>query len=172
MFAVALLLSLLARRPAPTAVAFLVAGTVLVRWGSSSLAALAGAQAVFGPAAGVGTGPEAASAGLAAAALLVAAPGALEVTAPAGAPGSTARAPVGARPPTGLAVAAAAVPFGVVAAAVAAGPAYAGNPVLRLAATATGIAAAYALVRWAPHRLLPLPAVAAAGAALALGAGG
>ncbi|HUF33638.1 MAG TPA: hypothetical protein VMN58_10585 [Acidimicrobiales bacterium] len=70
------LLVVVVRRPAS---AFAVAGAVLavsVRWGSSSLSGLAGAQAVLGPAGLVGSRPAVASAWLAATALVLAVPSA------------------------------------------------------------------------------------------------
>jgi len=48
--------------------------SVAFRWGSTSLDAIAGAQAVLGPAGAVGSGPEAISAWCAAAVLVLAAP--------------------------------------------------------------------------------------------------
>lgn len=67
-----LLLALLAPTPA-TVVAVAGALTAVAwRWGDASLEALAGAQAVLGPAGGVGPGPAAAGSWLAAAALVLA----------------------------------------------------------------------------------------------------
>jgi hypothetical protein len=162
-FAVALLLALVARRPAPAAVAFFVAGAVLVRWGSSSLAALAGAQAVFGPAVFVGNGAEAASAGLGGVALLAAVP----------VPGVAAAAVAGAAAPRpGLEASVAAAPFGLMAAAVAVGPAYGGDPVLRVVTSVLGVLAAVAIARWGPARFRHAGAIAGGAAALALAVAG
>jgi hypothetical protein len=119
-----------------------VAVAVSTRWGSSSLAAAAGAQAVLGPALVVGPWPALVSGWCAAAALLLAAP-----------PGLV--APV----------------FGAAAALVAAGPGATslGNGAIRFGALAAGAAAAWFLVPRVPTAVRRAgPAVAAAAAALAV----
>jgi hypothetical protein len=68
------LLGLAAGRVAAGVAAVLALSSVLIRWGSPSLEALAGAQAVLGPAGTVGTTAAAASAWCAASALVLAAP--------------------------------------------------------------------------------------------------
>ena len=68
------LLGVAAGRVAAGVAAVLALASVLVRWGSPSLEALAGAQAVLGPAGTVGSTAAAASAWCAAAALVLAAP--------------------------------------------------------------------------------------------------
>jgi hypothetical protein len=105
------------------AVAGLASAAVLARWGTSSLPALAGAQAVLGPAAIAGSGLEAA--------VSIAAAGALVLAAPLGL---------------------AAVPFGLTAAAVVAGPSLttAGHAGLRAAAAVAAIGVAMLASRLLP----------------------
>jgi hypothetical protein len=100
--------------------AFLATGSVLVRWGSSSLGALAGDQAVLGGAGWTGSLPAAASSWCAAAALIAATP----------------------------AGAMAAIGFGLAAASVVAGPGIGGPVLVRVAASAVGVAAAWAASRF------------------------
>ncbi len=135
----ALLLGLAAGRVSSGAAAAGAAAAVLLRWGSPSLGALAGNQSVLGAAGLTGTSAAAASAWLAAAALVLAA------------------TPVGhARPPQGrlarLGFVAPAVPFGLAAAAVVAGPGPGGALGLRVAAgvAAVVLAAAVATIRTTP----------------------
>ena len=106
------------------AVAALTACTaVLVRWGSPSLSALAGGQAVLGPAISLGDTRTAAGAALAALAVALLAP----------------------RPPV-LAVA-----VGIVAGAIAAGPAVPEDLGIRIVGALAGIGVALA-ARWLPFR--------------------
>lgn len=70
----AVLLGLVARDLVAGATALLVAASVVARWGTTSLAALAGGQAVLGAAITVGPTEAAASGALAAVALVLAAP--------------------------------------------------------------------------------------------------
>lgn len=121
--------------------------SVLSRWGTTSLAALAGAQHVLGPGLTVGPPRAAAASGLAAVALVVA-------------PGAPASAPA----------------FAATAALLVAGPAVttsggAGDLAIRAGATVLALALTLAARRWAPPRLAG-PAAAALGIAAALtGAG-
>ena len=140
------LLGVAAGRVAAGVAAVLALGSVLLRWGSPSLEALAGAQAVLGPAGTVGTTAAAASAWCAAAALVLAAPR-LEQQLPWR---------VGA-----------AVPFGVAAAAVVVGAGPGGRLGLRIAGSVAAAVLA-AAATFLPGRLKAAAAVAAGGAAVAL----
>lgn len=125
----ALLLGLAAGRVSSGAAAAGAAAAVLLRWGSPSLGALAGGQSVLGGAGLTGTSAAAASAWLAATALVLA------------------TTPVGdARPSKGrlarLGFVAPALPFGLAAAAVVAGPGPGGALGLRVAACAVAVALA------------------------------
>ena len=102
----------------------LAAASVLVRWGSSSLGALAGNQAVLGGAGWSGSVAAAASAWCAAAALLAATP-------------------------SGLLPAAG---FGLAAAAVVAGPGIGGAVGVRIAASVAGVVIAWVIGRFAAQR--------------------
>lgn len=119
---------------------------VLGRWGSSSLAALAGGQAVLGPAGWTGSVAAIVSSwGGALALLLVAPPRLIPVIA-----------------------------FGVTAAELVAGPALgAGNTAaglaLRVAASAAAVAGAWTCTRYVPRRLARPVGVAVAAAAMVLG---
>ena len=127
------------------AVASLLAtGTALLRWGSPSLTAVAGGQAVLGPAILVGSTASAASAWLAAAALVTATPRL--------------------RGTDELVVA---VVAGVSAGAVAAGPTLVDDPVVRIAGAVVAVAVAVVLGRLPYPRLL---AAVLGVAALGLGA--
>ena len=125
--------------------AILATASALVRWGSPSLTAVAGGQAVLGPAIAVGSTATAASAWLAAAAILVATPRD--------------------RSRDGLAVAAVA---GVAAGAIAAGPTIADEPVVRIAGVivAVGVAVLLARLRYPRAVAVALGAVALALAAV------
>jgi hypothetical protein len=139
-FLLAFLLGVAAWRVAAGATGMLVAVMLLARWGSSSLAAAAGAQAVLGPALVVGPWPALVSTWCAVAALLLA-------------------APVGLAAPI----------FGAAAALVAAGPGAtsAENAAARIAALAVGAAAAYILVPRVDERVRrAAPVLAALSAAL------
>jgi len=116
--------------------------SVLVRFGTSSLEALAGNQAVLGGAGWTGSAAAAASAWCAAAALVAAAP-------------------------RGILPAAA---FGLAAAGVVAGPGPGGAIVARIAASVVGILAAWTLARMAPARWTRAVAAAGGVAAVALAA--
>jgi hypothetical protein len=116
----------------------LAATSVLVRWGSSSLGALAGNQAVLGGAGWSGSIPGAASAWCAAAALVAA-------------------TPPGVLPAAG---------FGLAAANVVAGPGLGGAVVVRIAASAAGVGAAWLVGRFAAQRWTR--GAAAVGGALAV----
>jgi hypothetical protein len=127
------------------------------RWGSTSLDALAGAQAVLGPAGTVGPGRAAAGAWLAAAALVLSAPAA----------GRGAGTPARAVGVTGLVT----VALGTAAAAVVAGPSLDGPWGIRVAATAVAIGLAFAVGRVRPRMeqlVDALPVVAGLGAVLAV----
>ena len=145
----ALLLAVLVGLAAADGVVFGV-GTVvvlstLVRWGTTSLPALAGAQAVLGPAVVTGSELAATSVALAAAALLL----------------------VGALADRPRVVTAA--PAGVWAGLVVAGPAATSSSdlVLRLGGAAGGIVVALLAARWVPRRLaLPAAGVAAVASAV------
>ena len=73
-FALAVALGLAAWRPVAAVAVAAALGATAWRWGSSSLEAIAGAQAVLGPAGWVGPGPAAAGSWLAALAIAVACP--------------------------------------------------------------------------------------------------
>jgi hypothetical protein len=118
----------------------LAAASVLVRWGSSSLDALAGNQAVLGAAGWSGPAAAAASAWCAAGAMIAASPGGLVPSAA----------------------------FGLAAANVVAGPGFGGDVVVRVAASAVGVAAAWAVGRAGVPAMTRLVAVAAGALAVAL----
>ena len=143
----ALLLGLAAANRWALAAAVGAGLSVLTRWGTTSLAALAGAQHVLGPAVTVGPPRAAVASGLAAAALVVA----------PGAPGS---APA----------------FAAAAALLVAGPAVtgsggAGDLAVRAGATAVALGVTLAARRWAPPRLAG-PAAAGLGVVAALAGAG
>ena len=135
------LLGLSSMSPLAGGVAAGAAAAVLLRWGTTSLGAVAGAQAVLGPAAVVGSTTEAASALLAAAALVLVSPRGW-----------------------------AAVPFGASAALIAAGPMATGleEAILRLVTTVIGAVVAMAAGRWLPARVASKVAVAVVVVAVAL----
>jgi hypothetical protein len=137
------------------------------RWGSSSLEALAGAQAVLGPAGWVGPPRSAAASWLAALALVLAAPAALQRVGGRTARWARAGAPNLGR--SGALLLAAAT--GTAAAAVVAGPAPGGDVWVRVVAgaLATGLAALVgALRRRSPRWSLALDAAAIAAGVAAL----
>lgn len=141
-FLLAALLGVAAASAAAGLTSTAVAVALATRWGSSSLAAAAGAQAVLGPALVVGPWPALASGWCAAAALLLAAPAGIA-------------APV----------------FGAAAALVAAGPGATtvGNTAIRLGALAAGGAVAWFLVPRLPtnvRRAAPVLGLAAAALAV------
>lgn len=161
----ALLVVVAWRLPALTVVPALLASSW--RWGSTSLDALAGAQAVLGPAGLVGSGRGAAASWLAAAALVLSSPavrwrvaGPSEVAASQGVAVERLRLDV----VTGLA----AVAIGATAADVVAGPSLGGDWWLRVVATvvATGLALVVSRVRHEHER--PIDALAIAGGLVAL----
>jgi hypothetical protein len=123
----------------------LAATAVLARWGTGSLAALAGGQAVLGPAGVHGTGAAIGSAWYAGAAIVLASPG--------GWP---------------------AIPFGAAAGLVIAGPAVTSvaTGATRLGAAALGITAALLVPRFLPARLAGRVGVAFGVLALLLAVGG
>jgi hypothetical protein len=137
---VAVLLAVAGLDVAPALVAVLAAGATVLRVGSSSLSALAGAQAVLGLGGVVGPVRSAASAWLAAGALILGAPGGVQ-----------------------------AVPFGVAAASFVAGPAprTGADVVWRVGAALAGGALAWASGRWLPPWLM-WPAAALGAGAVAL----
>ena len=137
---VAVLLGLCAARLESGVAAFAAGTSVLLRWGSTSLGALAGAQSVLGPAGLTGPTTVAASSWVAAAALVLAC-----------------------RPPVLLG----ALPFGAVAAAVATGPGPDGELVWRIAGTAAATLLSAGVARFAP-RWVAYVAVAVSLAALPL----
>lgn len=128
----ALLLGLGAGSAASAFAAVTALGAATVRWGSPSLRALAGAQAVLGPAGWTGSVAAVASAWLAAIALVAAA----RPTRDSSVPRSL------------LAVA----PFAAASAAVVVGPAVGGAVALRVAGTAVavGLASIVTRLRWSP----------------------
>jgi hypothetical protein len=132
---VVLLLALAAADVAPVVVALLVAVTTVLRFGSSSLDAVAGAQAVLGAGGVVGPARAAAATWLAAGALVLAAPGGVQ-----------------------------AVPFGVAAGALVAGPAprTPADLLVRAGGALVGGAVAWMAGRWLPPWLMWLGAAAAA----------
>ena len=132
----AALLVLASGELAPALTAVLVAGAVVLRFGSSSLSAVAGAQAVLGPAGVVGPASAAASGWLGAAGLVVAAP-----------PGW------------------AAVAFGLCAAVIVGGPAprTPSDLGVRVAASLVAVAVAAGASRWLPRRAAWLGVAAGAG---------
>ena len=137
---VALLLMLAAADVAPGVVASLAAAATVLRFGSSSLEALAGAQAVLGPGGVVGPTRAAASTWLAASALVLGAPGGLQ-----------------------------AIPFGVAAGALVCGPAPRTPPdlLLRGGAAVLGAGLAWMAGRWLPPWLV-WPAAGLGAAAVVL----
>jgi len=130
------------RRASGVAIALALTAS-LVRWGSPSLGAIAGAQAVLGPAGWTGSAAAVASAWLAAVALLLAA-----------VPLSRAN---------NLVLALWLAPFAIAAADVSVGPAPGGALPLRVVASVVAMAAAVALARWRS-----LPTIAIGCGALAL----
>ena len=131
-----------------------LAGVVL-RWGSSSLGAVAGAQAVLGPAGWTGGAAAVASAWAAAVAIVLASPA-------DAVPGL----------PSWVAPTATAAPFGLVAALVAVGPGPGGALALRVVASVVATAAVVALGRTRRPQLTAARARVAVGlgaAALVLG---
>lgn len=141
-FLLALLLGVAAADVAAGAAAALAGVAVLARWGSSSLAALAGAQAVLGPGGAVAPALLAGSSWAAAGALAVAAP--------------RARGPAAA--------------FGLAAGLVVAGPAAtsAAHLAFRAAGGIAGAVVALAAGRWLPAGVRSALALAAGTAAIAL----
>jgi hypothetical protein len=139
-FVLASLLAVGGGESAPALAAATVAVLTVVRIGSSSLTALAGAQAVLGPAGWVGPPLQAAGSWASAAGLVIASPGGW-----------------------------AALPFGACAALAVAGPAPRTGHDVAIRAAAVAIAAACAVLsgRWLPRRLAWAGA-AAAGAGLLL----
>lgn len=133
----AVLLGAAAAERVVAAVAILATGAVAVRWGSTSLDAIAGAQAVLGPAAVVGPAAAAASAWLAGASLLL-----------ARAPGP------------------AAAVFGVTAGLAVVGPGPGSKELIamRIAAALAGATLAIAAERWAPAPSRPLALILATAA--------
>jgi hypothetical protein len=117
------LLVVVAATRAGVPAALLAVTAVIVRWGDGSLSALGGDQAVLGPALLVGDLGAAASAVLAALAIVLLAPRSLPL----------------------------AVALGIVAGAIAAGPTVPHDVLVRLAGAAVGVAAALA-ARWVPRR--------------------
>lgn len=141
-FLVALLVGLAAADAAVAGVATLVALSVLARWGTTSMSALAGLQAVLGPAGTTGDALGVASSWSCAAALLLAA--------------------------AGVPRRAAAAPLGLLAALVVAGPAVSelAHGGVRLGAAAVGVTVAVVVAGRAPGRFtLPVAALVAAAAA-------
>jgi hypothetical protein len=139
----ALLLGFGAGRRASGLAAGAALAAVLVRWGSPALGALAGAQAVLGPAGWTGSSAAVASAWLGALALVLAADSLDDTSIVV----------------TVLSVA----PFAVAAADVVVGPAPGGALVLRVLASAAALAVTTVLARWRS-----MPAVAMGSGALAL----
>jgi len=142
-FVLALVLSLGVGRRASAFAASVALISVMVRWGSPSLAAIAGAQAVLGPAGWTGSRAAVASAWLAAIAVI----------------GATRRGPRLLSLASGVSVA----PFAVAAADVVAGPSIGGEIGWRVVATIVAFAVALIVSRW---RRAPECAVACAVAAL------
>lgn len=142
-------LAVLAAGPLAALGAVLALAAVLVRWASPSLSALAGAQAVLGPAGNVGSAAAGASAWCAAVALALAVP----------APGASWRSPARA-----LVVAA----FGLSAGLVVAGPSVVQRPATRVLGAVVGLLLAGALAEQVSPRLRAPFAAAVGAAALAL----
>lgn len=138
-FVTAALLGLTARDARRFAVCVLAVLAATVRWGSPSLASVAGAQAVLGPAVAVGPVLAAVSAGLAAVAVLLVAPRGWR-----------------------------AVPFGLAAALVAAGPAATGwvEAAVRAPAALAGVLLALLVGRAPAESQRILVALVVAGAAV------
>ena len=144
----AALLAVAAARPTTSAALALAAGATVVRWGSGSLAALGGAQAVLGPAGLVGPTAAAASSWLAAAAVLLCTPGPLRL-----------------KPTSGIVVGA--IATGATAATLAVGPSAADEPVLRVAGVLVAVLVALATT-FVPWRRAMSAAAFAAGLAAAV----
>jgi hypothetical protein len=140
----AALLAVVAARPAASAAIALAAGATIARWGAGSLAAVAGAQAVLGPAGLVGPPRAAASSWLAAAAVLLTTPGPLDAR------------------PTGAALVCAAA-TGVTAATLVVGPSPVADPVVRALGLLGGLLLAVA-VTLLPWRRVVVGAALVAGA--------
>lgn len=139
------------------------------RWGSTSLDALAGAQAVLGPAGLVGPGRAAAASWLVAAALVLSSPaGRRRVAGTLNAAGSPGIAV--ARFPLDIVTGLAAVAIGATAADVVAGPSLGGDWWVRVVATvvATGLALVVSKVRHTHERAIDALAIAGGLAALVL----
>lgn len=132
------LLALVARSRSGAVAALLAVTAVLVRWGSPSLSAVGGDQAVLGPALNVGSTAAGASAVLAALAIALLAP----------------------RPAFVV------VALGVVAGAIVAGPELPHDVGVRIAGAIAGCAVAYA-ARWVPLRHLAAAGAAGAALVLA-----
>lgn len=115
----------------------------LVRWGSPSLGAIAGAQAVLGPAGWTGSGAAVASAWFASAALLLAAVPLVRTNS--------------------AATAASLSPFALAAADVVVGPAPGGALALRAVASIVALVVTVVLTRWRPR---PSPAIVCGALAL------
>lgn len=145
----AALLAILAAHPAATAALALAGGATILRWGTGSLGAIVGAQAVLGPAGVVGPGMAAAGSWLAAAAVLLSTPGPVTIR------------------PLGAAMLGA-VATGTTAATLVMGPSPVDRPAVRIAGLLGGILAAI-LVTFVPwRRIVALLAVAAGVAAAVL----
>jgi hypothetical protein len=142
-FVLALLLGFGAGRRASGLASAGALGAALVRWGSPALGAIAGAQAVVGPAGWTGSTLAVASAWFGALALVLAAP-----------PIDRGRSIV-----NGLAVA----PFAIAAADVVVGPAPGGALALRVVASSVALAATVLVARWRS-----MPSIAIGCGALAL----
>lgn len=143
------------------------------RWGSTSLDALAGAQAVLGPAGLVGPTPAAAASCLAAAALVLSSParrgGLIADTSEA----TLSHTSAVAHPPFDIVTGLAALAIGATAADVVAGPSLGGDWWLRVAVTvmASGLALLVSRVRRRHQRPIDALAIAAGLLALVLVAG-
>lgn len=117
------LLALVATTRAGAVAALVATAAVLVRWGGPSLAAVAGGQAVLGPAVALGAGAAAASSALAALAIVLLAPSRLPLV----------------------------LALGIVAGAIVAGPAVPHDLVVRVAGVVACCGMAYT-ARWIPVR--------------------
>lgn len=173
MLLLGLLVALVLASRAGAVAALLATSAVLVRWGSPSLTAVAGDQAVLGPAIVVGSTAAAASAWLAAAAIVLAVPRLRRRPAAEPAPATRvrgepliARRPAVTGPTAGETLIVAGV-LGVVAGAIAAGPTLPDGAVVRAAGVLAATVAALVLSRLPHPRAL---AVAAGAAALVLAA--
>lgn len=155
-------------RPATALAAALALGAASWRWGSSSLEAWAGGQAVLGPAGWLEPPAAAAGAWLAAAALVLCAPvpGWRTVVGPLVGGGTLATVEL---PRRSVATALASLAVGLAAADVVAGPSLSERPWVRIAGAVGGMAAAFVVqrVRRRGPAVVDLAAVAAAAASLA-----